>query len=161
MHRAGHFAVCSHLPISSWGFQSQSKSYENAHTSLLIIHGNSMPLHTLFLQPLSPSPSEVCSDVFVCSEYRKSKRKIHAVQTRIFANRALLWQFLAVLPGFGFWKKLSCSIPLCPFNLFIRHFACWSTVLPSINIFFIFTLCNSPIQLFSYLEMYHDGLIYI
>lgn len=42
-----------------------------------------MPLHTHTpAQPLSPPPSKVCSDVFMCTEYIKEKKILHPLQNR-------------------------------------------------------------------------------
>lgn len=50
-----------------------------------------MPLHALSLQPLSPPPSEVCSDVFMCTEYIKKNSSVHYKTDSLLAPM-LCWQ---------------------------------------------------------------------
>lgn len=47
--------------------------------------------YTLSLQPLSPPPSEVCSDVFMCTEYIKKNSSVH-YKTDSLPAPTLCWQ---------------------------------------------------------------------
>lgn len=47
--------------------------------------------YTLSLQPLSPPPSEVCSDVFMCTEYIKKNSSVHYKTDSLLAP-TLCWQ---------------------------------------------------------------------
>lgn len=47
--------------------------------------------YTLSLQPLSPPPSEVCSDVFMCTEYIKKNSSVHYKTDSLLAH-VLCWQ---------------------------------------------------------------------
>jgi len=96
--------------------------------------------YTLSLQLLSPPPSEVCSDVFMCTEYIK-KKKFHPLQYRLFALPCVrLATFFGVIWLSRLWEAQLINVGshetqfFCPFNLFAGHVAHLSQAFSSLDI---------------------------
>ena len=115
--------------------------------------------YTLSLQPLSPPPSEVCSDVFMCTEYIKKKNPPSITKQTLCSALCDAGSFFRVA-----WLLLLREAELinvwshdtqffCPFNLFTGHAAHLDPAFPSLGI------CN--INSFIKYQEFHYDLIHL
>lgn len=91
--------------------------------------------YTLSLQPLSPPPSEVCSDVFMCTEYIKKKSSIH-YKTDFLLCPVLRWQLfqggLASTSVASWADTIFFALlifPLDTLHTYIQLFQAWAFVI--------------------------------